>query len=77
MDVGLFLIILVIIFGAIYYFMNWMREKKKAGRRIFFTCGVLAIAYSLVFNGVIDKIFIFVFSIFLIFMKLVFGFFDS
>lgn len=77
MDLILFLLLLTLVLGIVYYFFMWSRFKKVLSKKIFWTLSVMTIGFALVFDGFIDRIFVFFFSIFLIFAKLVMAVFDT
>lgn len=62
MNVIIFLIIIGIIFFFAYYRFMFIAFKAKFIKHFFWVLGIGSIAYAMIFTGLIDRIFIIVFS---------------
>lgn len=71
MNIILFLIILAIAFFVLFYSFMFQSRKKAFAKKVFWISGIISVIYGIVFSGVIDRIFIIIFAIFLVFAKIV------
>ncbi len=69
MNVLLFLILLIIFIAILYYVSMFRNGRKKHANRFFWTAGISSIIYGILFNGILDRIFLVAFAIFIVFAK--------